>query len=256
MNIGRFKSLNRTNLLTVESKNFLALLQMGILATQLLMLLGLLFLAARQNSLANRQPTMAQLVNGETVYLSEQDRNFRYPQVIRKVVSDWTTLTFNWEGTLAGTDQRDEGVLVKATKKKVPLNIWFASVMLEPKFAEASLKEIAELVPITVFTGRTRAVTIINYLSEPRQIAPSKWQVDLVATRMVIDRQSGASDRLPFNRTFTLQAVEIPRSPLGENAPLVERKIYDLRAAGLQITDITPYDPNSSQSGRSTNPPQ
>lgn len=88
---------------------------------------------------------MAQLVNGETVYLSEQDRNFRYPQVIRKVVSDWTTLTFNWEGTLAGTDQQDEGVLVKATKKKVPLNTWFASVMMEPKFAEASLKEIAEL---------------------------------------------------------------------------------------------------------------
>ncbi len=68
---------------------------MGILGTQLLMLLGLLFLAARQNALANRQPTMAQLVNSETVYLSEQDRNFRYPQVIRKVVSDWTTLTFN-----------------------------------------------------------------------------------------------------------------------------------------------------------------
>lgn len=256
MKIGRFKALNQTNLLTVESKNLLALLQMGILGTQLLLLLGLLFLAAKQNVLANRRPTMAQLVNGETVYISEQDRNFRYPQVLRKVVSDWTTLTFNWEGTLAGTDQRDEGVLIKAAKKKVPLNTWFASVMLEPTFAEASLKELANLVPSTVFTGKTRAVTVINYLSEPRQLAPSKWQVDLVATRMVLDRQTGASERLPFNRTFTLQAVEIPRSPLGENAPLVERKIYDLRAAGVQITDITPYDPNGGQAGGATKSPQ
>lgn len=256
MKIRRFQSLQRSNLLTTESRNLLALLQVGILGTQLLMLIGLLFLAAKQNALANRRPTMAQLVNGETIYISQADRNFRYPQVIRNVVNNWTTLTFNWEGTLSGTDQPDEGVVVKGTNKRVPLNTWFASVMMEPEFAEASLEDIAQLVPSSVFSDRTRAVVLINYLSEPRQISPTRWQVDMVATRMVIDRQSGASEQIPFNRTFTLEAVEIPRSPLGENAPLVERKIYELRSAGLQITDITPYDPSGNQSSPPSNSPQ
>lgn len=88
-----------------------------------------------------------------------------------------------------------------------------------------------------VVHARTRAVTIINYLSEARQIAPSKWQVDLVATRMVIDRQSGASDRLSFNRTFTLQAVEIPRSRSVSQRIAV---LYRSRDGGFRQETIPP----------------
>ena len=42
----------------------------------------------------------------------KQDRNWRYPAVIQKVVSDWTTLTFNWDDKLTGTNQPDQGVQV------------------------------------------------------------------------------------------------------------------------------------------------
>lgn len=230
-------------LLTAESKNLLAMLQLGILGIQGVMFLLLAFLATRQNALANRQPTMAQLINGDTIYVSEQERNWRYPSVIRQVVAGWTTLTFNWEGTIAGTDKPDEGVQVTGGGK-VPLNTWFASMLLEANFAEASLKEISKLVPASVFSGQTRSVVVINYISEPRQIAPGRWQVDMVATRIVIDRSSGASKREAFNRTFTLEAVEIPRSPLEADAPLVEQKIYEIRAAGLQIIDIVPFNPD------------
>ena len=99
----------QTTLLTTESKNFLALLQLGILGLQALMFVFILLIAGRQNQLANRRPTMAQLVNGDTVYISEKDRNWRYPQVVRKLVSDWTMLTFNWEGKIAGTGQEAAG---------------------------------------------------------------------------------------------------------------------------------------------------
>ena len=240
MKIGRLKE---STLLTADTKNLLAVLQLIILGVQGVALLLLLVIAMRQNAIANRRPTFAQLVNGDTVYIAEQDRLWRYPEVIRQSVSDWSTLTFNWEGKITGTDQPDPGVKVKGDGK-VPTNTWFASVMLEAQFAEASLQEIASLVPAEIFTGQVRSVIIINYLSDPRQIAPGEWEVDLLSTRTLIERSTGASERLAFDRTFTLRAVEIPQSPLGNEASVVEQKIYQMRSAGLEITQIVPFTPN------------
>jgi hypothetical protein len=239
MKIARLKD---SPLLATESKNLLAALQLGILGFQGLMLLLLLFIASRQNAIANRKPTFAQLVNGDTIYISEKDHLWRYPEVTRKFITDWTTLTFNWEGKVTGTDQLDAGVKVTGNKK-VPTNTWFASVMLEPKFAQASLKELSGLVPESVYSGQMRSVIVISHLSEPRQIAPGRWELDMVATRVLIDRTSGESKQIAFNRTFTVESVEIPRSPLGSNAPIVEQKVYQMRSAGLQITQIDPFNP-------------
>ena len=235
----------QTTLLNTDSKNFLALLQLSILGLQILIFLFIVVIAKRQNELANRRTTMAQLVNGDTIYISEKDRNWRYPQVIQKLVSDWTMLTFNWEVNTTGTDKPDEGVKVDGNKR-VPANTWFASVLLEDDFAEAALKEIAQLIPADVFAGRIRSVVDIKYISEPRHIAEGRWQVDMISTRILMDRMTGKSERLPFNRTFTLEAVEIPRSPLGSNASLVEQKIYEIRATGLQITNIVPFEPKKT----------
>ena len=131
--------------------------------------------------------------------------------MIQKVVSDWTTLTFNWDEKIPGTNEPDQGVRV-GNNKWIPTNAWFASLLLESEFAKASLLKVAELVPPALFSGQIRSTTIISYLSEPREIRPGEWEVDLVATRVLIDRTTGKDERIPFNRTFTLQAVEIPRS--------------------------------------------
>jgi hypothetical protein len=239
MKIGRLQSS-----LGTETKNLLAVLQLAILGVQALSLLTLFIMAAKLGEVANRRPTFAQLVNGQTVYVSEQDRQWRYPEVVRKFVSDWTLLTFNWEGQLAGTTQSDPGIEAGDTKRRVPTNTWFASTMMEPKFATAFLPTLAELVPPEVFSGKLRSITTIQYLSDPRQIAPGKWEVDMLSTRIVIDRETGQSDRIAFNRRFTVQTTEIPQSPLGNEASAVEKKIYELQAAGLEITNIVPYDPN------------
>ncbi|MGA7933371.1 MAG: hypothetical protein WCA35_07480 [Kovacikia sp.] len=174
--------------------------------------------------------------------------------VIQKVVSEWTTLTFNWDEKIPGTNEPDQGVRV-GNNKRIPTNAWFASLLLESEFAKASLPKVAELVPPALFSGQIRSTTIVSYLSEPREIRPGEWEVDLVATRVLIDRTTGKDERIPFNRTFTLQAVEVPRSrsvsvgesPLGADAPLVERKIYEMRAAGLQITRIVEFNPQQQR---------
>ncbi|MBD2093247.1 hypothetical protein H6F67_25720 [Microcoleus sp. FACHB-1515] len=246
-----------------QTKNILALCFIALTAFSGLGFVISLYTNAKVLAATNRRITMAQLTNGNTIYVAPRSANWRDPEVIKQFVSRWVTLSFNWDGTLTGSDQPDEGVQVREGGK-VPTNTWFASILLEQQsgqqgtssFAETSLQQIAEFVPPGVFSGVYRQVIVISYLSEPRQIAPATWEVDMVATRVLINRQDGTSERIPFNRTFTLRTAEIPESPLGADAPPVEQKIYEFRSAGLEITKIVSFNPNNPNNLTSPIPDQ
>jgi hypothetical protein len=78
--------------------------------------------------------------------------------------------------------------------------------------------------------------------AEPREIKRGVWEIDVIATRVVLEQGIGES-REQFNRTFTVKAVEIPKSPLKENANELEKTIHSLRAAGLEISRIVEFKP-------------
>lgn len=250
--IGRFRNnqgsdslLSRQRLLDGNNKSLLAILQLAILGFSSMTLLFVMFLTVRVNRIVNRQPTFVQLTNGETVYISERERNYRRPEVIRQVVNDWTILSFNWDGTLPGSDEPDEGVAVDGVRGRVPFSVSIASFLLEPEFGSKMLQLFAtDIVPSGVFNGELRQVITIEHISDPRQIAEGRWEVDIVSTRRLLDRRNGAQQAIPWNRTYTLQAVEIPSSPLGEAASRVEQLVYDTQSSGLQIIDIVPFDPS------------
>ena len=250
--IGRFSNnkgsdslLSRQRLLDGNNKSLLAILQLAILGFSGVTLLFVMFLTVRVNRIVNRQPTFVQLTNGETVYMSERERNYRRPEVIRQVVNDWTILSFNWDGTLPGSDEPDEGVAVDGVRGQVPFSVSIASFLLEPEFGSEMLQLFAtEIVPSGVFNGELRQVMTIEHISDPRQIAEGRWEVDIVSTRRLLDRRNGSQQAIPWNRTYTLQAVEIPSSPLGEAASRVEQLVYDTQSSGLQIIDIVPFDPS------------
>jgi hypothetical protein len=197
-----------------------------------------LFLAGKLHSLANKSDTFVQLVDGQIYYISERESAYRYPAVIKKVVTDWLTLTFNWESKRPG-EKPDEGRQV-ADNQKVTSSAYQASFLLEPNFRQASLLEIAKLTPAEVFTGDVRAVIVVSYLSEPREVSVGVWELDLVATRVVVSR-SGGDVSLPFNRTLKVKSV--PIMTLNSNATDEEKQIYSLRSAGLEIVDIKPFTP-------------
>ena len=226
-----------------ESKNLLALCFVALTGFNALIFILILFVSFRLNTLADKKTTFVQLVNGETLVVSERDRYWRYPSVIQNTVKTWTELTFNWDNKIPGTNETDNGVRVGKAGKRIPTSAYFASLLLEPKFAEAALSEIAELVPSSVFSGQLRSTVIISYLSEPREIRQGEWEVDMVATRLLVDRTSGTDERIPFNRTLRLKAVEIQNSPLGQNASAFEQKVYEVRSSGLEITRITEFIP-------------
>jgi hypothetical protein len=71
-----------------------------------------------------------------------------------------------------------------------------------------------------------------------------EWEVDMVATRVLVNLAGGGDEEINFNRTFRLQAVDIPSQPLNNNNSPLEQQLYELRSAGLEITKITEFTPN------------
>jgi hypothetical protein len=224
-----------------EAKNWLALCFVILTSINFFTLILHLFIASRMNSLASLRTTQVQLINGQTYYVSERDQRFRYPSVIQNFIKTWAELTFNWDSKLPGTNETDSGI--KVNSKRVPTSTYFASLLMEPEFGKASLDKIADLVPSTVFSGQVRSTIIISFLSEPREIRPGEWEIDMIATRLMVDRSLGKDERIPFNRTFRIKAVEIQTATLGDQASAFEQKVYEIRSAGLEINKITEFNP-------------
>lgn len=224
-----------------EAKNWLALCFVILTSINFFTLILHLFIASRINSLASLRTTQVQLINGQTYYISERDQRFRYPSVIQNFIKTWAELTFNWDSKLPGTNETDSGI--KVNSKRVPTSTYFASLLMEPEFGKASLDKIADLVPSTVFSGQVRSTIIISFLSEPREIRPGEWEIDMIATRLMVDRSLGKDERIPFNRTFRIKAVEIQTATLGDQASAFEQKVYEIRSAGLEINKITEFNP-------------
>jgi len=236
MKLQRFKDEKG---LLPETKEILALCFVGLAGIQAIILIILFFLAVRINTEASRKTTQVQLINGTTYYVSEKDQNWRYPSVIKSFVKQWTQLTFNWNNKIPGANDTDKGI--KVGNKKVPTSSYFASLLMEGEFGKATLNQLTELIPFEVFSGDAQATVIISYVSEPRQVNATEWDVDIIATRVIVNQRSGKDERIPFNRTLRLKAVEIQNSTFGPDSSPFEQKIYELRSAGLQIQKITEF---------------
>lgn len=233
-----FKNANQPIL--PRTRNILAICFIALTGLTAISIILDLYSAARVNAVAKRETTFAQLVDGSTMYISEEESNFRYPQVIKGFIKKWLQLALNWDQKIPGTDETDPGFRVD--QGKVPLGTYFATLLMESDFGKASLQEIGEMVPSGVFSGQKRQTVVISFISEPRQIGDS-WEVDVIATRLIVDLEIGQDERIPFNRTIRLRPVPIQQPTYGEDSNAYEQKVYELRSAGLEITEMSEYLP-------------
>ncbi|MEO1377990.1 MAG: hypothetical protein AAFW70_27675, partial [Cyanobacteria bacterium J06635_10] len=127
--------------------------------------------------------------------------------------------------------------------KRVTTNAYIASFLIQSGkqgFRNAVLRELAQITPARVFNGQVRSKIIISYLSAPRQVKIGEWEVDMVATRVLVNLPGGADEEINFNRTFRLQAVDIP-SPQSNDSSALEQQLYEIRSAGLEIVKISEF---------------
>lgn len=204
------------------------------------------------NTLAiNRQsrkpaPALVQLVDGRPVRVASIGDQERIPEVVRRFVSETLVLMFNWNGTLPPTtpeEERnprpDEGIKVNAdgagSGQLVTTASWQASFALSENFRPEFLALLAQLTPRQVFARSMESVLIIRDISEPEQIEVGKWKVEVIADRVLFDRSNQQGNAIKFNREIYVQAVPQPLSPLGDKASDLEKTIYSIRQAGLEI---------------------
>ncbi|BAU08421.1 hypothetical protein [Fischerella sp. NIES-3754] len=239
------RQVKRTKLL-LDSKDILPLCFVGLTAFSLLSFFFILFLSFKVNQLAARKTTFVQLVNGRALVISEQDYLYRHPEVIKNTVKQWANLTFNWDGVIVGTKELDKGRDI-GKGKRVTTNAYSASFLIQQGnlgFRQTALQALAEITPSRVFSGQVASKIIISYLSTPRQTKMGEWEVDMVATRVLVNLSGGADEEIPINRTFTLRAVDIPEPP-SPTASALEQQLYEIRSAGLEITKISEFTPNN-----------
>lgn len=208
-----------------------------------LSILGNLILLLNNRALAQRGKTYVQMSSGFSQEAQEFDQLHRESEVIKRTVTTWLQLTFEWDNRLPGSDTTDQGIEFRGTK--VPVKAYLASTLLQPGFRQEFLVRLgSDVVPADVYSGARRSLVRFFSLSDPRQVSRGAWEIDVVSTR--IELVGGVEEReVPFNRTFRVQAippVELALESEGEEPDAFKREVYRLLNNGLVITDITPLD--------------
>jgi hypothetical protein len=234
--------LRKRRLPKVDSSDILPLAFAGLSLGLLTLSTAFFWIAFSLAKVANQKPpTLVQQVDGKAFTVRPADYTYREPEVIRRVVSDWATMTFTW-GTLPGnqTKTSDEGIEVNGGKR-VPSAAWAASFLLAPDFRDEFLAQLSnEVIPEGVFSGEISAVLVPQQISPPQALEEGRWKVDLLATRIIFDPSNPSGTTIPFNRRIYLKAVEPPHSPLKEKSTEEQRVVYKSLEGGLQIEEIRP----------------
>lgn len=240
---------------TLDSSDILPLAFVGLAIGEMLLAIGLIWIGHSINQIAQKPaPTLVQKVDGQAFTVRSTDHDYREPQVIRQLVQEWAALTYTWSGkvttTIAGKAQsptKDEGIKVK--NKRVPTVAWQASFLLssdsESSFREAFLEELTKMPHLEgVLAGNTKTVLVVQHVSEPQALAGTtgRWQVNLVANLIVVDRNHPAGITIPWNHAYFVRAVEPPQTPLPDPASDYQQVIYQLRQRGLEIEKILPFE--------------
>ena len=236
--------LNRKRKLPkIDSSDILPLAFAGLSIGVFILAIALFWLAVSFSKLANQKPpTLVQQVDGHAFTVRPTDYNHREPEVIRRTVSDWAVMTFSW-GKLPGHDAKpDAGI--KVGRDRIPTAAWQASFVLAPDFRDTFLQQLAtEVIPDGVFDGKVATVLVPQQISPPQALGEGRWQVDLIATRIIFDETSPAGRMIAFNRRIYVRAVEPPRNPLEESPSEYQRIVYRMLEGGIEIEEIRPIQP-------------
>lgn len=206
-------------------------------------------------------PSLVQMLDGKPVQVSATGALVRTPETIKRFTSDMMTMLFSARGTLPSDDssgetktQLDKGVelsrlSIKGRNKRIPTPAYFASFALSEDFRREFLADLAELTPPLVFTGNTKTMLVIRHLSSPKEILnhrgeviEGKHLVEMIADLFIFSPGNRAGKTIPVNKKIYLKAVHPHSHPLPDGASQLEKEIYRIRTAGLEIYRLGDLD--------------
>ncbi|MFN6537327.1 MAG: hypothetical protein RM021_013280 [Nostoc sp. EkiNYC01] len=234
-----------------RTASVLTIFAIATFSLHLFVLLLFLFqgITIRQLSL-RKPPNFVQLIDGKSV--AEIDDLKREPETIRQFISKTMIAMFNWSGTLppqkieeVANPKYDLGILIRTPQggsQKISTTSWIASFALSEDFRKGFLSTIAEMTPPEVFSenpnqGMTSQL-VIKRIYPPKEIAPGKWRVGMVAD--LIQKNRGDDRRVitPFNKDFLVRAADYFANPQVESSTDLQKAIYSVRTDRLEIYEI------------------
>ncbi|EAZ88860.1 hypothetical protein [Crocosphaera chwakensis] len=207
-------------------------------------------------------PTLVQLANGDSIGVTPIDSAERTDESILTFLNDIFSLTFTWAGTMQDPNQPgqiivDPGVDVSDENGqrigKVPTTVWSASLAMELNFRQEFLRQIAELVPQSVFTQKTNVAFVPVSFSPPEQVSEGRWKVRLVSNLLFLKDLGTVAEVVPYNVDIYVRSVVPPNSQLinnlsqpsdhkdPKNFPTLAQQVAEIRQAALEIDSIIPY---------------
>ncbi|MBD2515715.1 hypothetical protein H6G93_11970 [Nostoc sp. FACHB-973] len=234
-----------------RTASVLTIFAIATFSLHLLVLLLFLFqgITIRQLSL-RKPPNFVQLIDGKTV--AEIDDLKREPEAIRQFISKTMIAMFNWSGTLppqkieeVANPKSDLGILIRTPQggsQKISTTSWIASFALSEDFRKGFLSTIAEMTPPEVFSenpnqGMTSQL-VIKRIYPPKEIAPGKWRVGMVADLIQKNRSDDRRVITPFNKDFLVRAADYFANPQVESSTDLQKAIYSVRTDKLEIYEI------------------
>ena len=225
------------------------LLHLFVLATAGVQVLTLIWLSANTLGLykmSNKPtPSLVQMSDGRPLRAIPIGNLERTPATIQRFVGDTFTLMFNWSGTLPPTTPEEfqspkpePGKKLSKGANLVATASWQAGFGLSEDYRTQFLAKVALLTPREVFSGGTKVVLITRHLSEPQLIEAGKWKMQVVGDLVFFNAQDNSGNSVAFNKEVFIRSVDPPSTPLMQAASDLEKTIYGVRQAGLEIYAI------------------
>lgn len=185
---------------------------------------------------ATQRPTLVQLSDGSAVRVKMGSSISREPETIDRFVREILPLGMNWSEKLPDGSE-DTGIPVG--NAMVPTPLWVMSATMESEFRAGWLGFMAEnLDSQPVLSGQEQRLLKIRDVSSPQEIEPGLWAIDLISDWYWFTAKDRKGSAVPFNKRLILKAVPPQLSPLQEKASPLEKALYRVQSAGLEIIDI------------------
>jgi hypothetical protein len=213
------------------------LILLTLVASNVLVLLIMFWLAASVSRLANRQaPTLVQQVGGQAFIAKPIDYDYRDPQILQNVAREWALLNFSF-GNLPQINHRTEEVDYEGIN--LPEQTVTASYLFTDKTRDAYLKGFAENIYSSEAQRSGLSSLYMPYrISAPKKIETGRWEVDVVGSRLITTPENPSGELIPTNIRLELVAAEVPLLALEEDPTAAAKTTYRLLESGVRIDKI------------------
>ena len=234
----KLKKLNKLLPETTAAKPDRNLLMIGLIASNALTLFMMFWLAASVARLASRDaPTLVQQVGGRAFVAKPVDYEYRDPQVVQNVAREWALLNFSF-GDLPQINHQTEEVSYEGVN--LPEQTVTASYLFTDAIRDAYLKGFAEnIYTFEAQRGGLSSLYMPYRISEPRQLEPGRWEVDVIGSRLITTPENPSGEMIPTNIRLEMVAAEVPLLALEEDPTDAAKTTYRLLESGVRIDKIT-----------------